>query len=158
MFVNCFISQWTKRSTYGLFVFPPKKTSIWKKALFDWTTNDVKVKYRLISRKFSGMKIFHPSVHLTNQKPRAFVSVRWTNQISLFPFVCCFCFVRAFLFLGHTKIALTNSRKEYSCTKSEIVKNFVHKPRVVVKFARLILTCIMGSCVNGSSMLCCWMF
>ena len=33
-------------------------------------------KYRLISRKFSGMKIFHPSVHLTNQKPRAFVSVR----------------------------------------------------------------------------------
>ena len=37
---------------------------------------DVKAKYRLISRKFSGMKFFHPSVRLTNQKPRAFVSVR----------------------------------------------------------------------------------
>ena len=30
----------------------------------------------LNSRKFSGMKFFHPSVRLTNQKPRAFVSVR----------------------------------------------------------------------------------
>ena len=36
----------------------------------------VKAKYRLISRKFSGMKFFHPSVRLTNKEPRAFVSVR----------------------------------------------------------------------------------
>ena len=49
---------------------------------------DVKAKYRLISRKFSGMKFFQPSVLLTNQKPRAFVSVRETNQIALFPFAC----------------------------------------------------------------------
>ena len=37
----------------------------------------------------SGVKCFHSSVRLTNQKPRAFVSVRWTNQIALsalFPF------------------------------------------------------------------------
>ena len=50
-----------------------------EKALFDWPIvlqNDVKAKYRLISRKFSGMNFFHPSVRLTNQKPRAFVSVR----------------------------------------------------------------------------------
>ena len=67
---------------------------------------DVKAKYRLISRKFSGMKFFQPSVRLTNQKPRAFVSVRWTNQIAMFLFVCCFCFVRAFSFQDHTKIAL----------------------------------------------------
>ena len=43
-------------------------------ALFDWPIvlqYDVKAKYRLISRKFSGMEFFHPSVHLTNQKPRA---------------------------------------------------------------------------------------
>ena len=48
-----------------------------EKALFDWPIvlqYDVKAKYRLISRKFSGMKFFHPSVRLTNQKPRAFVS------------------------------------------------------------------------------------
>ena len=37
---------------------------------------DVKAKYRLISRNFSGMKFFHRSVRWTNQKPRAFVSVR----------------------------------------------------------------------------------
>ena len=40
------------------------------------------------------MRFFHPSVRLT-------------NQIALFLFVCCFCFVRAFSFQGHTKIALT---------------------------------------------------
>ena len=36
---------------------------------------DVNAKYRLISRKFSGMKFFHLSVRLTNQTPSAFVSV-----------------------------------------------------------------------------------
>ena len=89
--------------------FPVKENPNMEKALFDWPIvwqYDVKTKYRLISRKFSGMKFFHPSVRLTNQKPRAFVSVRQTNLIALFPFVC-FCFVRAFSFQGHTKIALT---------------------------------------------------
>ena len=46
--------------------------------LFDWPTvlqYDVKAKYQLISRKFSGMKFFYPSVSLTNQKPRAFIAV-----------------------------------------------------------------------------------
>ena len=50
-----------------------------EKALSDWPIvlqYDVKAKYRLISRKFSSMKFFYPSVRLTNQKPRAFVSVR----------------------------------------------------------------------------------
>ena len=79
--------------------FPAKENPNMEKALFDWPIvlqYDVKAKYRLISRKFSG-------VRLTNQKPRAFVFV----QIALFPFVCCFCFVRAFSFQSHTKIALT---------------------------------------------------
>ena len=43
-----------------------------EKALFDWPIvlqYDVKAKYRLISRKFSGVKFFQPSVRLTNQKP-----------------------------------------------------------------------------------------
>ena len=52
------------------------------KALFNWPIvlqwlqYDVKVKYRLISRKFSGRKYFQLSVRLTNQKLRAFASVR----------------------------------------------------------------------------------
>ena len=50
--------------------FPAKKTPNMEKALFDWPfllQYDVKAKYRLISRKFSGMKFFQPSVRLTNQ-------------------------------------------------------------------------------------------
>ena len=37
-----------------------------------WRQSEV----RLISRKFSFMKFFQPSVRLTNQKQRGFVSVR----------------------------------------------------------------------------------
>ena len=51
------------------------------KALFDWPIvlqYDVKTKDRLISRKFSGMTSFNPSVRSTNQKPR--VCIRSTNQ------------------------------------------------------------------------------
>ena len=71
--------------------FPAKENPNMEKALFDWPIvlqYDVKAKYRLISRKFSV------------------VSVRLTNQIPIFPFVCCFCFVRAFSFQGHTEIAV----------------------------------------------------
>ena len=52
--------------------FPAKENPNMEKALFDWPIvllYDFKAKYRLISRKFSG-------VRLTNQKPRTFVSVR----------------------------------------------------------------------------------
>ena len=90
--------------------FPAKENPNMEKALFDWPIvlrYDVKAKNRLISRKFSSMKFFHPSVCLTNQTPRAFVPVRQTNQIDLLSFVCCFCFVHAFSFQGHTRIVLT---------------------------------------------------
>ena len=41
-----------------------------EKALFDWPIvlqYDVKARYQLISRKFSGMKFFYASVLLTSQ-------------------------------------------------------------------------------------------
>ena len=66
------IKTWTPR-------FPAKENPNMGKALFDWPIAlqyDAKAKYRLISRKFSGMKLFDLSVRLTNQKPRTFVSVR----------------------------------------------------------------------------------
>ena len=87
--------------------FPVKENLDMEKALFDWPIvlqYDVKAKYRVISRKFLGMKLFQPSVRLTKQKPRAFVSI----QIALFPFVCCSWFVHAFSFHGHMEIALVN--------------------------------------------------
>ena len=52
------IKTWTLR-------FPAKENPNMEKALFDWPIvlqYDVKVKYRLISRKFSGMTFFQPSV------------------------------------------------------------------------------------------------
>ena len=95
--VICFISQWMKRSKHGLLVFPPKKTLIWRRHC----SSDQSC-YSMTSKRFlessSGMKFFQPSVRLTNQKPRAFVSVRQTNQIDLFPFVCCFCLFARFHF------------------------------------------------------------
>ena len=66
------LKTWTLR-------FPAKESPNMEKALFDEPIvlqYDVKAKYRLISRKFSSLKFFQPSVRLTNQKPRAFVSVR----------------------------------------------------------------------------------
>ena len=56
--------------------FPTKENPKIEKALAIVLQYDVKAKYQLISRKFSGMKFFHPSVRLTNENPRAFVSVR----------------------------------------------------------------------------------
>ena len=61
-FICCFISQWMKRSKHGLFVFPPKKTNQENQSC---CSIDVKAEYRLISRNFSGMNFFHPSVCLT---------------------------------------------------------------------------------------------
>ena len=52
------IKTWTLR-------FPAKENPNTEKALFDWPIvlqYDVKAKYRLISRKFSGMTFFHSSV------------------------------------------------------------------------------------------------
>ena len=59
--------------------FPVRENRNKEEALINWPIvlrYDVKAKYRLISRKFSGIKFFHLSVPLTNQNPRAFVSVR----------------------------------------------------------------------------------
>ena len=70
--VNEKIKAWPLR-------FPAKENPNMEKEFFV-LQYDVKVKYRLISIKFSGMmKFFDPSVRSTNQKPkkpREFISVR----------------------------------------------------------------------------------
>ena len=83
-----------------------------EKALFDWPIvlqNDVKAKYPLISRKFSDTKFFSPE-HSLNQPKATRVYIRSINQSNrsgyFRSFVVKFCFVRAFSFQGHTKIAL----------------------------------------------------
>ena len=88
--------------------FPAKETLIWRRHCSIGQSC-----CSMTSKKFlessSGMKFVYPRVRLANQNPGAFVSVSYTNQIALFPFVCCFCFVRAFSFQGHTKIALSKN-------------------------------------------------
>ena len=110
-----------KKKTWTL-CFPAKETLIWRRhCSIDQSCCSMTSKQFLESS--SGMKFVYPSVRLTNQKPGAFVSVRYTNQIALFPFVCCFCFVRAFSFQGHTKIALcevSNSKRRNLTQETEV--------------------------------------
>ena len=99
-----------KKKTWTL-CFPAKETLIWRRhCSIDQSCCSMTSKQFLESS--SGMKFVYPSVRLANQKPGAFVSVQYTNQIALFPFVCCFCFVRAFSFQGHTEIALLSFDKK----------------------------------------------
>ena len=77
--VRCFYQPMDKKIKTWTLRFPAKENPNMEMVLFDWPIvlqHDVKAKDRLISRKFSGMKFFHPSIRLTNQKLRAFVSVR----------------------------------------------------------------------------------
>ena len=67
-----------KRSKHGLFFLPAKENPNMEKALFNWPIMlqyDIKAKYRLISRKFLGMKFFHPIVHFNNQPKAMSVNV-----------------------------------------------------------------------------------
>ena len=60
-----FYQQMDEKIKTWTLCFPTKENPNMKKALFDWPIvwqYDVKAKYRLISRKFSGTKFFHPSV------------------------------------------------------------------------------------------------
>ena len=71
-----------KRSKHDFFIFPVKQNPYMEKALFDWPIvlqYDVKAKYRLISRKFSGMKFFSPE-RLLNQPKITRVCIRSINQ------------------------------------------------------------------------------
>ena len=58
--------------------FPARENPNMEKGLLDWLIlleYDIKPKYWLISRKFSGMKFFLLSIRLTNQKPHTFVAI-----------------------------------------------------------------------------------
>ena len=104
-----------QRSKHGLFVFPnaygegkirlANRISVWRQ-------REVSIDFRKVLR---GMKFFHPSIRLTNQKPRAFVSFRRSNQIGLSPFVCCFFF---FFACFHFKVIRKSLSKDCKCIYS----------------------------------------
>ena len=105
--------------------FPAKENPNVEKALFDWPVvlqYDVKAKYRLISRTFSGIKFFHPSVRLTNQMPRAF------DKPIKSPYIFrSFVVSVLFVFISRSyKIALTKtSRKQPPLIKSKTTISFL---------------------------------
>ena len=89
--------------------FPAKENPNKEKALFDWPIvlqYDVKAKYRLISRKFSGVKFFHPRIRLANQKPRALNCNRSINQSNRSISVCLLFLFCSHVFISRSKIAL----------------------------------------------------
>ena len=99
------IKTWTLRSS-------AKENPYMEKALFDWPIvlqYDVKAEYRLISRKFSGVKFFHPSVNSLNQPKATTGGYPFDKPIKshYFRSLCCFCFVCAFSLQGDRKIALS---------------------------------------------------
>ena len=62
---NLFYQPRAEKIKTWTFRLPAKKNADMEKALLDWLIvlqYDVNAKYRLISRKFSDMKFFHPSV------------------------------------------------------------------------------------------------
>ena len=101
--------------------FPAKENPYTEKALFDWPIVlqcDVKAKYRLISRKFSGMKFCHPSVPLANKRHAHFCirSIKQSNRsISV---LLLFLFCSRVSIQGHTKIAL--SPKWRACSQANV--------------------------------------
>ena len=94
-----------KNKTRALHVSAKEKPNM-EKALFDWPIvlqYDVKA----ISRKFFGHEVFSAERSLNQPKARC-VCIRSINRSNRFISVrLFFCFVRAFSFQSHTKIALT---------------------------------------------------
>ena len=106
------VSQWMKRSKHGFFGFPPKKTLIWRRHCSigqSCCSKTSKPSINWFRESSSCMKFFQLSVRVTNQKPRAFVSVRQNQSNRSVSFSL------LFLFSGHTKIAPTaqNMKRRY---------------------------------------------
>ena len=109
VFVICCISQWMKRSKHGPFIFLPKKTLKWRRHFSIGQSC-----WSMMSKR--SIYLFPESSHawsfsherLLNQ-PEAMCVYLFDKPIKLLYFCCCFCFVHAFSFQSHTKIAL------YSC-------------------------------------------
>ena len=96
------IKTWTLR-------FPAKENPNMEKALFDWPIvlqYDVKVKYWLISRKFSDMKFFSPERSL-NQPKATHTCIQSINQSNNSISVC-------LLFLFCSRIFISKSYKNCS--------------------------------------------
>ena len=111
-----------KIKTWSL-CFPAKENPNTEKALFDWPIvlqYDVKAKYRLISRKFSGVKFFHPRIRLANQKPRALNCNRSINQSNRSISVCLLFLFCSRVFSSRSYENRANIRQALSLTTEKL--------------------------------------
>ena len=100
VFVICYISQWMKRSKHDLFVplrFPAKENPNMEMALFDLP---IVLRYAVKAKVSIDFARLYPF-----DKP---------IKSLYFRLFVCFCFVRASLFQGHTKIALRHDVGDFA--------------------------------------------
>ena len=84
--------------------FPAKENRNMEKALFDWPIvlqYDVKVKYRLISRKFFGHEVFSAERSLNQPKPTR-VCTHPTNQSNRSITVCLLFLFCSYVFISRS--------------------------------------------------------
>ena len=107
----CFLfsQSMDEKIKYGLFVFPPKKTLIWRRYCSTGQSccSMTSKRTNAPERSLSQTKATRVCIRSINQSNRSICVV-----------VCCFCFVCAFSFQGHTKIALSIHNQEKSLRKS----------------------------------------
>ena len=112
------IKTWTLR-------FPALENPNTEKALFDWPIvlqYEVKAKYRLISRKFWGMKCFRPERTLNQPKATRVCIRSITNHIAPFPFACCFYCSRVFISRSYEN----RTYVEHFCITTALCSVFTH--------------------------------
>ena len=114
MFVICFNSQWMKRSKHGLFVFPPKKTLMWRRHCSIGQSCRSMTSKRSIGWQVLGHEGFPPERSL-NQPKGTRVCIRSINQsnrsISV-RFLFLFC-LRVFISRSYENRSIQN--REVSC-------------------------------------------
>ena len=109
------IKTWTLR-------FAAKENPNTEKALFDWPIvlqYDVKAKYRLISRKFSGMKSFSPQ-HSLSQPKATHVCNRSINQSNRSISVCLLFLFCSRVFISWSYENRSNIRQALSLTTEKL--------------------------------------
>ena len=136
MFVICSISQGMKSSKHGLFVFPPKETIhvIWRRHYSICQSCCSMTSKRSLDwflKSSSSMKGFHPSVRLTKQKPRAFVS------IGLYPFdkPIKSLYFRSLLFLFCLRVFILRTYENRSTSTTTFSLNLEIEWRQLSRFA-----------------------
>ena len=106
-----------KRSKHGLFVFPLKKTLIWRRHCSIGQSCCSMTSKRSIGGFLESSRSWSFFSQAFTEQTKYYARVCSINQTYRYVFAlfCCFCFVLAFSFQGHTKITVTCKLKSKQC-------------------------------------------